>query len=89
MTQLKTLIKLIKLNLKIFIVVNTIFLLLIIIFINSIEKKRTIKNNYKLTLNQKENTININGFDITSFKDVTLFNNHKKKKYLWKNKYIY
>jgi hypothetical protein len=61
---------------------------LIIIFINSIEKKRTIKNNYKLTLNQKENTININGFDITSFKDVTLFNNHKKKK-IYMEKQIY
>lgn len=89
MKQLNIIYKQIKINSKLFILVNIIFLIILILFSNFSENKKVNKYNFKITLEYDKTLSNINRFDITSFSSKELFKNFKKKEiYLEKQTFL-
>ena len=88
MNQLNIIYKQIKINSKLFILVNTIFLIILILFYDFSQNKKTNKYNFKITLEYDKTFYNMNRFNITSFSNKALFKNFKKNR-IYLEKQIY
>ena len=80
MNQIHTIITQIKINYKIFIIINFIFITILILFYNFSQNRNTNKYNYKITIEYNEISSKLYRFDITSFADKALYKNFKKNK---------
>lgn len=80
MNLINTIITQIKINYKIFIIINFIFIFILILFHNFSYNNKTNRYNYKIKLNYNKNIKQIYRFDIINFTDKALFKNFEKKR---------